>query len=60
MTKNLFFVESIYTPTDSTNSVVTLLSAMENQQTVIVRELELGQLKMHNHREAFQIMNQYY
>lgn len=50
MTKNLFFVESIYTPTDSTNSVVTLLSAMENQQTVIVRELELGQLKMHNHR----------
>lgn len=50
MTENLYFVESIFTPTDSTNSVVTLLSAMENQQTVIVRSLEQGLLKMYNHR----------
>lgn len=50
MTENLFFVESIFTPTDSTNSMVTLLSAMENQQTVIARSFEQGLLKMYNHR----------
>lgn len=50
MTENLYFVESIYKHTDSTNSVVTLFSAMENQQTVIVRIFEQGLLKMYNHR----------
>lgn len=50
MTDNLYFIESIYTPTDSTQSVVTLLSTKEEKQPVIVRNLEEGQLKMHNHR----------
>ena len=45
MTDNLYFIESIYTPTDSTQSVVTLLSTKEEKQPVIVRNLEEGQLK---------------
>lgn len=49
MADNLYFIESIYTPTDSTKSVVSLLSARENEQTVIVRNLEEQQLKMYNH-----------
>jgi hypothetical protein len=50
MTDNLYFIESIYTPTDSTQSVVTLLSTKEDEQTPIVRNLDEGLLKMHNHR----------
>lgn len=49
MADNLYFIESIFTPADSTNSVVTLLSTKEEEQAVIVRNLEEGQLKMHNH-----------
>lgn len=49
MADNLYFIESIYTPTDSTKSMVSLLSARENEQTVIVRNLEEQQLKMYNH-----------
>lgn len=50
MGDNLYFIESIYTPADSTNSVVTLFPTKEEEQAVIVRNLEEGQLKMHNHR----------
>lgn len=50
MPDNLYFIESIYTPTDSAKSVVTLLSAKDGEQTVIVRNLEEQQLKMQNHK----------
>lgn len=50
MPDNLYFIESIFTPTDGTNSVVTLLSTKEDEQTVIVRNLDEGHLKMYNHK----------
>lgn len=50
MPDDLYFIESIYTPTDSTQSVVTLLSTKGDEQAVIVRNLEDQQLKMYNHR----------
>lgn len=49
MPKNLFFVESIYTPLEGKESVVTLLST-ENEEDVVIRPFSLERLLMHNHR----------
>lgn len=49
MRKNLFFVESIYTPLEGKESVVTLLST-ENDEVAITRSFSPEQLLMHNHR----------
>ena len=49
MPKNLFFVESIYTPLEGKESVVTLLST-ENDEVAITRSFSPEQLLMHNHR----------
>lgn len=48
MPKDLFFVESIFTPIEGNDSVVTLLST-ENEEMVIRRSFSPEQLKMHNH-----------
>lgn len=48
MPKYLFFVESIYTPLEGKESVVTLLST-ENDEVAITRSFSPEQLLMHNH-----------
>lgn len=49
MPKNLFFVESIYSPLEGNESVVTLLSTV-NEEDVVIRPFSLERLQMHNHR----------
>lgn len=47
MPKNLFFVESIYSPLEGKESVVTLLST-ENEEDVVIRPFSLERLQMHH------------
>ena len=47
--KDLFFVESIYSPIEGNGAVVTLLST-ENEEEVITRSFMPEQLQMKNHR----------
>ena len=49
MPQNLFFVESIYTPFEGKELVVTLLST-ENEEDVFIRPFSMERLLMHNHR----------
>ena len=48
MPRNLFFIDSIYTPLEENLSIVNLLST-EGEHSVVLR-LDNEQLKMHNHR----------
>ena len=50
MNRNLFFVDSIYTPIEGENSVVSLLSTEEEGNgEALVLTLNSDQLKMYNH-----------
>mgnify|MGYP002856565960 FL=1 len=49
MPKDLYFVESIYSPIEGNDTAVTLLST-ENEEAAITRSFSLQQLQMHNHR----------
>lgn len=49
MPKDLYFVESIYTPVEGNDTVVTLLST-ENEEVAIIRSFTTEQLQMYNHR----------
>ncbi len=49
MTKNLYFVESIFTPREGDNSVVTLLPA-ESEEMAITQSFTPEQLQVYNHR----------
>ena len=50
MNRNLFFVDSIFTPIEGENSVVSLLSAEEEgNEAALVLTLNSDQLRMYNH-----------
>ena len=49
MPKNLFFVESIYSPLEGKELQATLLST-ENEEDVVIQPFSLERLQMHNHR----------
>ena len=50
MNRNLFFVDSIFTPIEGENSIVSLLSAEEEgNEAALVLTLNSEQLRMYNH-----------